>query len=472
MEHSRFAPKDLNGPPRPPTRSLPTGPAAATGFAKELKARREEAASQVALAVTAFKTGQYAALGVALRRALELDPRNVPALQLLANMNLAQGRMAAVTALCSKILQQDKDNVDATVGLGVAFFHQSNKDMARKSLERALKLCPNHALALEHLQSLQLAEPSRGPLTAQSIILVNNLNYNACSAGIRALHYLAALLRAADIPVAVTHRCFYNPTIPVRGEALPDDIVVYPDASRGNSLGAKRICRYMLYFAHAYFGGDRIAKEECAIVFHRNYLADVQAHCDSPLTGDDIITVPILDKEWCFPEAKTIENVLYEGKGKGKTLPKLDFMVVAAADAPHNHNAPYAAHYAHMRTLAVLRKAKNFYTLDEHTLMSCEAALCGCKVFLVKDADRIEEQTDILEKALAQVMSPERDAALARKFADRIYRFFDKRSSAPQAPRANPQIPAETGRRLARQDEPSAKCLPSRSSSPLSIKSN
>ena len=318
MEHSRFAPKDLNGPPRPPTRSLPTGPAAANGFAEELKKRQEEAASQVALAMTAFKNGQYAVLDVALRRALELDPRNVPALQLLANMNLAQGRMAAVAAICSKILQQDKDNVDATVGLGVAFFHQSNKDMARKSLERALKLCPNHALALEHLQSLQLAEPSRGPLTAQSIILVNNLNYNACSAGIRALHYLAALLRAADIPVAVTHRCFYNPTIPVRGEALPDDIVVYPDASRGNSLGAKRICRYMLYFAHAYFGGDRIAKEECAIVFHRNYLADVQAHCDSPLTGDDIITVPILDKEWCFPEAKTVENVLYERKGQGQ----------------------------------------------------------------------------------------------------------------------------------------------------------
>ncbi|MGA2176367.1 MAG: glycosyltransferase [Verrucomicrobiota bacterium] len=282
-------------------------------------------------------------------------------------------------------------------------------------------------------------------LNTMSPILVNTFDYNSCSAGVRVMHYLAALLRSADIPVAVTSPCFYDPTIPVRAQALPDDIVVYPDATRGNGIGANRICRYMLYYAHAYFGGDRIAKDECAIVYHHNYLADVQAHCDSPLTEEDVITIPILDSEWCFPEAKTIENVLYAGKGRDKALPLMDCMLVPAANAPENSGAPYADHYAHMRTLAMLRKAKNFYTLDPHTLMSCEAALCGCKVFYARDDNTFEEQSDIVEESRKQVMSPERDVALARKLADKIYRFFETRTVAQPALGPSRPIPTDTG---------------------------
>jgi len=280
--------------------------------------------------------------------------------------------------------------------------------------------------------------PFSSPKTMNTI-LVNTFDYDSCSAGVRVMHYLAALLHSADVPVAVTSPCFYDPTIPVRPQALPDDIVVYPDASRGNVIGAARICRYMLYYAHAYFGGDRIAKNECAIVYHQHYLADVQAHCDHLLTEDDVVTLPILDQAWCFPEAKTIENVLYVGKGKGKPLPQIDYTPIAAANAPENRAGAYADHYAHMRTLAMLRKAKNFYTPDENTLMSCEAALCGCKVFYVRDANTFEEQTGLLEKARAEVMSPERDVARARRFADRVYRFFATESAAQNALRANPQ---------------------------------
>jgi GT2 family glycosyltransferase/tetratricopeptide (TPR) repeat protein/glycosyltransferase involved in cell wall biosynthesis len=273
----------------------------------------------------------------------------------------------------------------------------------------------------------------------RSTLLVNTYPYDSCSAGVRTMHYLAALLQAADIPVAVTSPCFYNPSIPVRARALPGDIAVYPDASRGNLAGAERLCRYMLYYARAYYGGDRIAKDECALVYHPDYLADVQAHCDHPVTQDDIITFPILEAEWCFPEAKTIANALYAGKGAGQALPPMDFVLIPAANAPENKGAAYADHYAHMRTLALLRKAKNFYTLDVNTLMSCEAALCGCKVFLIKDANTCEEQTGILEESRDFVMSPKRDVAVARKFAERVYEFFARVSVRPQAMRLRPK---------------------------------
>jgi FkbM family methyltransferase len=51
-----------------------------------------------------------------------------------------------------KVLQQDENNVEATFGLGVCFFKQGNRDMARRSFERVLKLQPNHARARENLQ--------------------------------------------------------------------------------------------------------------------------------------------------------------------------------------------------------------------------------------------------------------------------------------------------------------------------------
>ncbi len=414
------------------------------------------------MAQTGHKLGDNRAFTNALRRAVEFDSKNLPVLQVLIELNYKQGHLSNVATLARKILALDENNVDATLYLGLFFFHTGNADMARKSLERVLKLQPNHGVALDTLQSLQLAEASRGTGPARSTLLVNNYHYNGVSAGVRALHYLAAMLRAADVPVAVTHTCFYNPTIPVRSQPLPDDIVIYPDASRGNRLGARRICRYMCYYAHAYFGGDRIRQDECAIVFHRDYLSDVQAHCDHPLTEDDIVTFPILDKEWCFPEEKTIENVFYAGKGKGKKAPPdIDHIPISAANAPQNHSSPYSAHYAHMRTLALLRKAKNFYTTDENTLMSCEAALSGCKVFFVKSATSFEEQTKIMDLARPQVMDPQRDIAVARKMASRIYRFFENRpvpaSAVPEKPtQAVPNTSAVADEKAATTPDPSA----------------
>jgi GT2 family glycosyltransferase/tetratricopeptide (TPR) repeat protein len=270
-------------------------------------------------------------------------------------------------------------------------------------------------------------------MNATSPILVNTYEYNDCCAGIRVMHYLAALLHSAGIPVAVTSPCFFNPAIPVRQLALPDDLVVYPDASRGNRHGARRICRYMLYYADGCFGGDRIARDECAMVYHPKYFANIQDHCDHPLTGEDIVTLPVLDKEWCFPEPKTIENVLYLGKGGNKPLPQIPHVLIPPASFAPNRGTARSDHDAHMRTLATLRRAKNFYTLDESTLMSCEAALCGCKVFYVRDAQTFVEQTGKLEKAREEIMSPERDVALAQKFAARLFQFFDNGSVARPA---------------------------------------
>jgi transketolase N-terminal domain/subunit len=83
-----------------------------------------------------------------------------------------------------------------------------------------------------------------------------------------------------------------------------------------------------LYFASGYFGGDRVPKRECAIVYHEDYFDDVAEHCDNTLTIKDIITMPYFDAMWCFPEKKTIRSVFFQGKGRA--APELDAIPIPA----------------------------------------------------------------------------------------------------------------------------------------------
>jgi hypothetical protein len=236
------------------------------------------------------------------------------------------------------------------------------------------------------------------------------------------MHHLAALLHALDVPVACTGLNFYNPLIPVRPNALPDDIVVYPDACRGNPCGAERICRYMLCHAERYFGGDIIAKEECAIVWHPQLLENIKAHCAHEINDLDVIMLPILDAAWCFPEKKTIAAAYYVGKGS-RLEAETPAGAVAIPDPKELFNGhPYDSFYAHQRTLSILRRTEDFYCYDDFSIIALEAALCFCNVHLI--AGKLFNPHRLLERANRCVMTPERDRFIARHFAGRVYKFF------------------------------------------------
>lgn len=232
--------------------------------------------------------------------------------------------------------------------------------------------------------------------------------------GAKIMHYLAALLLAAGYPVSTKEPCFYNPSISVVPECPPESVMVYPEGhGPENRLNGRRVVRYFLYFASSYFKAQ-MPQEECAIVFHRDYLEDVQSHCGHQvLTEDDVVLLPGLEDLWCFPERKdtywSFENVFYRGKGPDKRPD------VPCEDIPGS---------GHALTLSILRRAKNFYTSDNHTIMSCEAALCGCRVFHLADDGSFKEQEGILEKAQSLVMRPAQNVDLARKFARRVEQFF------------------------------------------------
>jgi hypothetical protein len=231
--------------------------------------------------------------------------------------------------------------------------------------------------------------------------------------GAKIMHYLAALLLAAGCPVSTKEPCFYNPSISVIPECPSESVVVYPEGhGPDNRLHGKKVVRYFLYFASSYYKAQ-VPKEECAIVFHRDYLEDVQKACPyQTLTEDDVVLLPGLEAEWCFPEPKdtywAIENLFYRGKGEDKR-PE-----VKCDDLPRE---------SHAKTLAILRRTKNFYTADPHTIMSREAALCGCNVFVLRGGIFTPE-TNVLEIAQSLVMNPHQDVALAKKFDRLVCKFF------------------------------------------------
>jgi hypothetical protein len=240
--------------------------------------------------------------------------------------------------------------------------------------------------------------------------------YTPCNAGVRTLHYLGAMLEAAEIPVVCSHQNFYNPRTIVRDHIKPDEIAVYPDATRGNPFNAKRICRWMLYYAEGLFGGDRIPKEEAVIVCHETYLWSIRAHCDHPIPDEDVVSIPTLDPTWCFPQAKTIENVVYYAQADRKKFKPLPFEYVEVPPLSEPLDR------CHAQSLALMRRAKNFFCFHNST-MAQEAALCGCNVYRVFEHG-IESQEGIMTLAKKFSRNPATDPALAKRFAERVYSFF------------------------------------------------
>lgn len=225
------------------------------------------------------------------------------------------------------------------------------------------------------------------------------------------LHYLAAIVASTGTPVATTSSCFFNPILPVVSACDPDDIAVYPEIIGNNFLGASRVVRYGLYYPrHAFTQGDLV------IVYMAEYLESWRKASGLEISAEDMVEVPNIESpDWCFPEPKTIENLLYTGKQTCPDRPSLAFTEMPALNDPHRFRLRYAC-------LALMRRAQNLYTMDHYTVLEREAILCGCRVFRVHGPKDFREQHDDPEP---RVMRPQRDRALGDKFVSLIKKFFN-----------------------------------------------
>jgi hypothetical protein len=231
--------------------------------------------------------------------------------------------------------------------------------------------------------------------------------YDERSAGVRICWYLDTLLTLAGYQ-----------TVTDWSKPADNDIVVYPDCVVGNPLEAKRVVRYMLYFASAYFGGGMIPKTELVIPYSDYLVKEVQAHYEGMIA--EPIPIPCIEPGLFFPEEKSVEAVLYTGKE-----------TVGLVHRPLQE-IPVITRTSHTReqTASLLRKARNLYTLDHYTAMVAEAQLCGARVWLVDGPQSFRE---VVSDPTPWVMNFDRDEALGRKFAETALKFFsvDGEASPP-----------------------------------------
>ena len=255
--------------------------------------------------------------------------------------------------------------------------------------------------------------------------------FSACSGQDRTGHYMAALLVEAGFSVAMTHLCYFNPEISVRKKALPTDIAVYIEETReGNPTGAKRGCIWVDRYAAQTYANNRIRKDECLILYEKDFLDSVRAVCGHPLTEDDVVYLPHINPQWCFPGIKTIKNCLFGVEASRKRKITVNPPVPPGTVViPHKldifrDGVEHDLFYSHQRTLAVLRASENFFTIDHNTAMSIEAALCGCRVWYLEIDGSAKEQFIDPEALRREVMNPIRDIQAARRFGNRVLDFF------------------------------------------------
>jgi len=250
--------------------------------------------------------------------------------------------------------------------------------------------------------------------------------FNPCSGGIRQLHYLAALLHSIGLTVAMTTRCHYCPTLPVVTQATPNDIAIYPDIYPGNRLNAHRVVRYMLGLLGNLYtkaGGGRIPEAELVLLGMASLrdqparlLLEAQSVCDSELTEENLLFLPcVSEREWLYPDYKELAAVVYYGHQTCQQAPEIPGAIrIDERPGPD-------AWSQRMRTLALLRAAANFYTMDHFTVMEGEAALCGCQVYKVFGARDFRRQQPYLPGLL---MDPQGDRELALRFHLTACRHF------------------------------------------------
>lgn len=232
-------------------------------------------------------------------------------------------------------------------------------------------------------------------------------NRDENSGGMRAVYYLHDTLLKAGYDVFL------------EGPLKDSDVVIVTDNQPQNRYGACRVCRFMCYFAHArgigYHNGRRIPADQCVIVYHEDYLADIAAHYDGVLTDANVVTVPSIEPGLFVPEEKTIEKVVYIGKGQFENSEEWD-------GAPIVPKGSMFAGLKRAEYAALIRRAKNLYSCDHHTVAVHEAALAGCQAWYVRGKyDYVRYDSPHPERYL---MRPEEDVAIAHRFVGLIREFF------------------------------------------------
>jgi tetratricopeptide (TPR) repeat protein len=109
----------------------------------------------VRLAAAAVRCDDIPRFHSALGRALELEPNNVGALRLLADLNLQQKRYPDAARQYRQILRQTSQDSEVALCLGRCELEAGHLEAARRAFEQVLELEPGLESAQEQLKRVE-----------------------------------------------------------------------------------------------------------------------------------------------------------------------------------------------------------------------------------------------------------------------------------------------------------------------------
>ena len=102
-----------------------------------------------------YSQGKYDLAIVVYKKALELDPKNVYALNNLGDAYYKQGKYDLAISAYKKALEMDPKNVYALNNLGDAYLGQSEYNLAISAYKKALEMNPKNVYALKGLEKVR-----------------------------------------------------------------------------------------------------------------------------------------------------------------------------------------------------------------------------------------------------------------------------------------------------------------------------
>jgi hypothetical protein len=179
-----------------------------------------------------------------------------------------------------------------------------------------------------------------------------------------------------------------------------EPIVIYPEIVTGNPMRARYVVRWLLN-APGYLGGTReLADSELVFTWSRQY-ANIE----------HILEVDIIERELFCPGTKLRDgDRYYVGKGlqRGAALcPLTEGLEEITPSYP-----PTRSGLADM-----LQRTRNLYLYDDHTSLSLEGILCGCRVVLLPENVELTVPTTIGEDLLKFETQVKEFIMLTQRFA-------------------------------------------------------
>jgi tetratricopeptide (TPR) repeat protein len=189
-------------------------------------------------------------------------------------------------------------------------------------------------------------------------------NYTNKSAGIKVLYELQKWLIRFGKDAMVLN--FDAPF-----QIADDDIVVYPEIVSGNPLKAKRVVRYLLNHPGKLGGDKEYDKDEILVAYDWEL---------GQYSNGVVLRTPCIEDFFTNRSCERTINCFFVGKGINTNHPITKECIEISYYWPSKR-----------RELAeLLNRSMTFYTYDDRTALTFEAALCGCDIKLIKDNSIID----------------------------------------------------------------------------------